>query len=135
MTDAGQVKITDGHNLAGEPRDRVDFDTPVHRFRLLDASVGAELLQRGAWARCVQVIGALDAAAESSVSHTRERVQFGRALSTFQSVQHALAAMAGEIERPVLPRRSPSRQQPITDSAPHRRSTRSRSPRWCSAAR
>ncbi|BCQ07331.1 acyl-CoA dehydrogenase [Mycobacterium heckeshornense] len=99
VTDAGQVKITDGHNLAGEPRDRVDFDTPVHRFRLLDASVGAELLQRGAWARCVQVIGALDAAAESSVSHTRERVQFGRALSTFQSVQHALAAMAGEIER------------------------------------
>ncbi|BBU21035.1 acyl-CoA dehydrogenase family protein [Mycobacterium xenopi] len=99
VIDPGEVKITDGHNLAGEPRDRVDFDTPVNRFRLLNASVGAELLQRGAWARCMQIIGALDATAESSVFHTRERVQFGRPLSKFQSVQHALAAMAGEIER------------------------------------
>ena len=62
-------------------------------------SVHAELLRRGAWARCVQIIGAMDAAAELSVAHTRERVQFGRPLSKFQSVQHALAAMAGEIER------------------------------------
>jgi acyl-CoA dehydrogenase len=33
------------------------------------------------------------------MAYTRERVQFGRSLSTFQSVQHALATMAGEIER------------------------------------
>ena len=34
-----------------------------------------------------------------SVAHTRDRVQFGRPLSKFQAVQHALAGMAGEIER------------------------------------
>jgi acyl-CoA dehydrogenase len=45
------------------------------------------------------MIGALDAAAELTVAHTRERVQFGRPLSKFQAVQHALAGMAGEIER------------------------------------
>ena len=46
-----------------------------------------------AWARCVQVIGALDAAVEFSVAHTREREQFGRPLSAFQVVQHSLAAI------------------------------------------
>jgi acyl-CoA dehydrogenase len=89
----------DDHNLAGEPRDRISFDLPADAMTELDATVGDELLRRGAWARCVQIIGVLDAAAELSVSHTRERVQFGRPLSKFQSVQHALAAMAGEIER------------------------------------
>ncbi|WP_202349896.1 acyl-CoA dehydrogenase family protein [Mycobacterium paraintracellulare] len=99
IADPAEVEITDGHNLAGEPRDKIGFDLPTERFTNLDAAVAVELLQRGAWARCVQIIGALDAAAELSVAHTRERVQFGRPLSKFQSVQHALAAMAGEIER------------------------------------
>jgi acyl-CoA dehydrogenase len=92
-------QIDDGHNLAGEPRDTIGFDLPTERLTALDAKVGEELLRRGAWARCVQIIGSLDAAAELSAAHTRERVQFGRSLSKFQSVQHALAAMAGEIER------------------------------------
>jgi acyl-CoA dehydrogenase len=47
----------------------------------------------------MQVIGALDAAVEFSVAHTREREQFGRPLSAFQVVQHSLAAMAGDVER------------------------------------
>ncbi|CAN5479622.1 acyl-CoA dehydrogenase family protein [soil metagenome] len=93
----GDLDITDGHNLAGEPRDTVGFALPVPAE--VDPEVVAELRRRGAWARCVQMIGALDAAAELSVAHTRERVQFGRALSKFQAVQHALAGMAGEIER------------------------------------
>jgi acyl-CoA dehydrogenase len=47
----------------------------------------------------VQTVGVLDAAADLTVTHTRERRQFGRPLSAFQAVQHSLAAMAGEIER------------------------------------
>nr|WP_246183013.1 acyl-CoA dehydrogenase family protein [Mycolicibacterium grossiae] len=58
-----------------------------------------ELLRRGAWARCVQIVGALDAAAELTAAHTRDRVQFGRPLSAFQAVLHGLAGMYGEIER------------------------------------
>ncbi|AQA03563.1 acyl-CoA dehydrogenase [Mycobacterium sp. MS1601] len=92
----GDLDITDGHNLAGEPRDTVAFDVAGTE---VDAEVVTELKRRGAWARCVQIIGALDAAAEMSVAHTRDRVQFGKPLSRFQSVQHALAGMAGEIER------------------------------------
>jgi acyl-CoA dehydrogenase len=96
---SADVHIDDGQNLAGEPRERVDFELPIDRFHAVDNAAFAELARRGAWARCVQVIGALDMAAQASVEHTRERVQFGRPLSKFQSVQHSLSAMAGEIER------------------------------------
>jgi len=93
------LSITKGHNAGGEPRDTVTVDIPVDEFRTIDADAAAELRRRGAWARCMQIIGALDAAVEFSVAHTREREQFGRPLSAFQAVQHTLAGMAGEVER------------------------------------
>jgi len=85
------------HNLAGEPRASFEFEFEA-RTRL-DDDVADEFTRRGAWARCVQVMGALDAARDLTVAHTGERVQFGRPLSKFQAVQHSLAEMAGEIER------------------------------------
>ncbi|MCV7101382.1 acyl-CoA dehydrogenase [Mycobacterium palustre] len=94
-----EVDTEEGHNLAGEPRNTLKFDLPAERFVEVSAAAGEELARRGAWARCVQIVGALDAAAEHSFAHTRARVQFGRTLNSFQSVQHSLAAMVGEIER------------------------------------
>ena len=85
--------------MAGEPRDRITFDVTVNELAPIDNATATELSLRGAWCRGVQIIGALDAAAAMSVDHTRERVQFGRPLSKFQAVQHALAGLAGEIER------------------------------------
>ena len=94
-----EPEIEDGHNLAGEPCGTVEFTISVDQLIALPMPIAAELACRGAWARCCQTIGALDAAAELTVAHTRERSQFGRPLSAFQSVQHALATMAGDIER------------------------------------
>ncbi len=91
--------VIDGRNLAGEPRGSITFELPVDLFASVRLSVADELVRRGAWARCVQIVGVLDAAADLTVAHTRERRQFGRPLSAFQAVQHSLAAMAGEIER------------------------------------
>jgi acyl-CoA dehydrogenase len=99
VLDAADYTLHEGHNLAGEPRDTIIFDLPADQLCVLDQGVEAELERRGAWSRCVQIVGALDAAAASSVQHTRERIQFGRPLSAFQSVQQSLAEMAGEIER------------------------------------
>jgi acyl-CoA dehydrogenase len=92
-------ELQEGHNLAGEPRDSIVFDVPADQLHAVDPALGVELARRGAWSRCVQTIGVLDAAAALSVQHTRQRVQFGRPLSAFQSVQQSLAGMAGEIER------------------------------------
>lgn len=99
VLDMAATAIEDRHNLAGEPRDRVTFDVAVDALTEVDPALVAELVARGSWCRCVQIIGALDAAAAMTVAHTTERVQFGRPLSKFQAVQHALATMAGEIER------------------------------------
>ena len=90
-----ELVIAAGYNLGGEPRDTVGV--PEAAFVTIDAA--AELARRGAWARCVQALGALDAAVEYSVAHTRDREQFGRPLCAFQAVQHTLASMAGEVER------------------------------------
>ncbi|MDR3663232.1 MAG: acyl-CoA dehydrogenase family protein [Mycobacterium sp.] len=87
------------HNLAGEPRAVIEFDLAAIDVVSLPLTIADELTIRGAWCRCIQIIGAFDAAAELTVTHTGSRVQFGRPLSTFQAVQHALAAMLGEIER------------------------------------
>ena len=99
VLDTASSTVRMNHNLAGEPRDSVAFDVATHQLHAVDLALGTELSRRGAWSRCVQIVGALDAAAALSVDHTRERVQFGRSLSAFQSVQQSLAGMAGEIER------------------------------------
>jgi acyl-CoA dehydrogenase len=97
--DLDAASVEDDHNLAGEPRDRITFDVAADELTAVDDAVATELALRGAWCRCVQIVGALDAAAGMTVQHTRERVQFGRPLSKLQAVQHSLAGMAGEIER------------------------------------
>jgi alkylation response protein AidB-like acyl-CoA dehydrogenase len=99
VTVVDDPQVIDGHNLAGEPRGSFAFDLAADEFATADTALGDELVRRGVWARCVQMVGVMDAAANLTVAHTRERQQFGRPLSAFQAVQHSLAAMAGEIER------------------------------------
>lgn len=98
LAEPAELDVDPGHNLASEPRDTIRFDLPANRFHDIPSSVVDELFRRGAWARCVQIIGALDATAALTIAHTRDRVQFGRPLSTFQAVQQSLAMMAGEVE-------------------------------------
>ncbi len=87
------------HNLAGEPRGDLPFDLAPDDVVRLSRADGDELVRRGAWARCIQMVGALDAAVHLTVAHTRDRVQFGRSLDKFQAVQHSVAALLGEVER------------------------------------
>jgi acyl-CoA dehydrogenase len=86
------------YNLGGEPRGHVSFDLPLGDTVRLPRSAADELVRRGAWARCVQIVGAFDAAVHLTAAHTRERVQFGRSLDKFQAVQHSVAALIGEVE-------------------------------------
>jgi alkylation response protein AidB-like acyl-CoA dehydrogenase len=91
--------VADSYTVAGEPRGAIAFDLSVADTVRLPSAVGDELVRRGAWARCVQILGAFSAAADLTTKHIGERQQFGRSLSKFQAVQHALAGMLGEIER------------------------------------
>jgi acyl-CoA dehydrogenase len=74
----------DGHNLVGEPCGSITFDIAANESQVVDLSVADELTRRGAWARCIQIVGAFDAACGLTVAHTGERVQFGRRLSNLR---------------------------------------------------
>jgi alkylation response protein AidB-like acyl-CoA dehydrogenase len=99
VTWLSEPDVIEGHGPAGEPRGSIAFDVAADDLVTLPASVGDELVRRGAWARCVQIVGAFEAATVLTAAHTRERVQFGRPLIAFQAVAHSLAALSGELER------------------------------------
>ena len=99
VLDAENSEVSVSHNLAGEPRGQIGFDVAAADTVRLPTDVYDELVRRGAWCRSVQIVGALESAAELTATHTRERIQFGRPLKAFQAVQHSLAGMLGEVER------------------------------------
>src|SRR5690606_25011431 len=51
MLSGDSVEIADGHNLAGEPRDRVSFEVDASALTDVDPAVAAELSVRGSWCR------------------------------------------------------------------------------------
>ena len=91
-------RVESGVNLAGEPRDTLTFRNvrlPADAAR--SVSPGWDhLLARGALARSVQMVGALERVLELTVEYVQARTQFGRSLGRFQAVQHELARLAGE---------------------------------------
>jgi acyl-CoA dehydrogenase len=96
----GCARISPGQSLAGEPRDTVDLDG-VHvepdSFALLAPGAEEELFLRGALARAVMMLGALETTRDLAVAHARDRTQFGRPLAAFQAVQHMLAQIARDV--------------------------------------
>jgi len=88
-------RITPGANLAGEPRDDVDFaGAPAEAAPVsLEATVPRAL---GAVMRSAQIAGALQTVLEESVRYAGERVQFGRPIGRFQAIQQNLALLAGQ---------------------------------------
>ncbi|RPI45677.1 MAG: acyl-CoA dehydrogenase [Betaproteobacteria bacterium] len=101
MVDPKRVRIVPGCNLAWEPRDDVRFDDlSLGADDVVPAGPGvnfAALYARGALARSVLMVGALDRALELAVSHAKTRVQFGRPIARFQAVQQELARFADEV--------------------------------------
>jgi acyl-CoA dehydrogenase len=84
--------IDPGHNLAGEKRDSVALqggEAATH-VRLAPAA----LWLRGALVRAVLMAEALERISELSLTHARERRQFGRRIGSFQAVQAHLVTIA-----------------------------------------
>lgn len=96
LVDPAHVEITDGANLAEEPRDTVVVDGPVVSASV-EAHAGAEVRLRGAWGRAQLLSGAVGGALAASVRYAGERVQFGRPIGRFQAVQQQLALAAAEV--------------------------------------
>lgn len=93
---AGELTLTPGTNMIGEPRDGVAVDLQTLDGVALGDDVMAQLRLKSALVRSIQVCAALDRGLELSIEHTTARHQFGRPLSKFQAVQHQIADIAAE---------------------------------------
>jgi acyl-CoA dehydrogenase len=99
VLDPAAVELTEGRNLAEEPRDEVRVDTTVAPDAVAAAPPGAAavLRLRAALGRSLLLAGAARGALARSVRYAGERVQFGRPIGRFQAVQQQLALAAAEV--------------------------------------
>jgi acyl-CoA dehydrogenase len=91
------ARIAAERNLALEPRDTLVFEGADALGAAPAASgMGVESLRvYGALLRSAQMAGALGRSLALSVRYAGERRQFGRAIGSFQAIQHYLAVLAG----------------------------------------
>ena len=94
----GDVTVTPGGNVAGEPRDDLTVDTVVTHAAVAEVGdgTGAALRLRTALARVLLTAGAMRRALDLTIRYAGERQQFGRSLSNFQAVQQQIAELAAE---------------------------------------
>jgi acyl-CoA dehydrogenase len=83
----GEARVEPGANMALEPRDTLHFR---------GCGRGRGIRGLGALLRSLQMAGALERITEKTVAYTRERVQFGRSIGSFQAIQQNLAVLAGQ---------------------------------------
>lgn len=91
-----QIELTEAVNLASEPRDHIRVDISGVPGAEVSASVAEEFRYRGALARTLSSVGAMDRILELVVEHVTARVQFGRPLGKFQAVQALVSDIAAE---------------------------------------
>lgn len=96
-----------GPGIIVRPQDSIAFDNQSH-IELVNQVVGEEdiignldhgwsiieqIIAWGAIAKCAEMIGAMGKAFEMSLDYAKERVQYGKAIGTYQKQQHRLADM------------------------------------------
>ncbi|WP_219419151.1 acyl-CoA dehydrogenase family protein, partial [Pseudonocardia nigra] len=91
------VTLTEGANLAEEPRDTVTVDGTAEAVAPAPAGAAEQLRLRAALGRAALLAGAARGALAASVRYAGERVQFGRPIGRFQAVQQQLALAAAEV--------------------------------------
>ena len=90
------LDITPGANMIGEPRDTVTAGGDTLSGAPVSAERIEELRRKSALVRSIQLCAALDRILELSVEHSTSRIQFGRPLSKFQTVQNLISDIAAE---------------------------------------
>lgn len=89
--------LTEGANIAEEPRDGLSLDRAVVAVGGVSPAVSLEVPLRAALARAALLAGAASGALAMAVRYAGEREQFGRPIGSFQAIQQSLALAAGEV--------------------------------------
>ena len=90
------ARITEDVNVAGEPRDDLDFEgaTPVFCVAATPAQTLERFALMGALSRSALMAGALLRVVDATAQYTQERKQFGKPVGSFQAVQIHLVRCA-----------------------------------------
>lgn len=94
--DRTAFEISEGLNMAQEPRDHVKIDLTALTGAPVPADTPHGLLLRGALARTQLMAGSMERILDLVIAHTTTRTQFGRTLANFQAVQFMVADIATE---------------------------------------
>jgi 3-oxocholest-4-en-26-oyl-CoA dehydrogenase beta subunit len=98
------LRIEPMPSMAGEKLSAVALDdVPVAAADLVGApgrswDAMAPALERGALARCAEMVGCAARVLDLCVAHARGRVQSGRPIGSFQAIQHACADLLRDVE-------------------------------------
>ncbi|HTR86936.1 MAG TPA: acyl-CoA dehydrogenase family protein [Reyranella sp.] len=91
------AKISDAPSHAGEPYGAVSFENAVCEFTGTSAANAERALELAALVRAMQMAGAADKVLATATEYSKQRVQFGKPISTFQAIQHMLAELASHV--------------------------------------
>ena len=86
--------VGDRPSHAGEPYGDVAFDNAASEFSGAAPLSAERAFELSAVMRAMQMAGAADKVLATAVEYSKQRVQFGRPISTFQAIQHMLAELA-----------------------------------------
>ena len=93
------IKITPMPAIADDKQNEVVFKNVVVTEKNLVGELNKgwpvvkRLLDQAAVAKCAEMIGGADWTVEATTAYAKERVQYGKPIGSFQSIQHALAEM------------------------------------------
>lgn len=88
------AKVEAKPSHAGEPYGTVTFDNAAAEFSGASIVTADRALELAALVRAMQMAGAADRVLATATEYSKQRVQFGRPISTFQAIQHMLAELA-----------------------------------------
>jgi acyl-CoA dehydrogenase len=94
---AGNARIDDKPSHAGEPYGTVTFENATTEFSAPSAVGADRAFELAAVMRAMQMAGAADKILATATEYCKQRVQFGRPISTFQAIQHMLAELASYV--------------------------------------
>jgi acyl-CoA dehydrogenase len=94
VVDRANANVVDTPSHAGEPYGMVSFENAACAFTGASPISVERAYELAALVRAMQMAGAADKILATAVEYCKQRVQFGRPISTFQAIQHMLAELA-----------------------------------------
>jgi alkylation response protein AidB-like acyl-CoA dehydrogenase len=111
------VRIDAKQGQTGEPYDDVTFENAAASASAASKITPERALELAALARANQMSGAADRILAITTQYSKERVQFGRSISTFQAIQHMLAELSTYVAAVAAAARTAARDAEEGDGA------------------